>query len=79
MLLNCPVNTHAVRGLIRVGDVFVCTAQRSANSFANISRSVVAVEMEASAIAQTCHQFKVPFVVLCDFSMDVADKNSTVV
>lgn len=36
---------------------------------------MIAVEMEASAIAQTCHQFKVPFVVVRAIS-DVADKAS---
>ncbi|ELN6933241.1 5'-methylthioadenosine nucleosidase [Vibrio navarrensis] len=65
---------HAVRGLICTGDAFVCTAERQAfirRHFPN----VIAVEMEASAIAQTCHQFKVPFVVVRAIS-DVADKES---
>ncbi|EGR2796464.1 5'-methylthioadenosine/S-adenosylhomocysteine nucleosidase [Vibrio navarrensis] len=65
---------HAVRGLICTGDAFVCTAERQAfirSHFPN----VIAVEMEASAIAQTCHQFKVPFVVVRAIS-DVADKES---
>ncbi|WP_070972370.1 5'-methylthioadenosine/S-adenosylhomocysteine nucleosidase [Vibrio sonorensis] len=65
---------HAVRGLICTGDAFVCTAERQAfirEHFPN----VIAVEMEASAIAQTCHQFNVPFVVVRAIS-DVADKES---
>lgn len=52
-------NTHAVRGLICTGDAFVCTAERQ-QFIRQHFPSVVAVEMEASAIAQTCHQFKVP-------------------
>ena len=65
---------HAVRGLICTGDAFVCTAERQA-FIRQYFPSVIAVEMEASAIAQTCHQFKVPFVVVRAIS-DVADKES---
>jgi len=65
---------HAVRGLICTGDAFVCSAERQADIRRNFP-SVIAVEMEASAIAQTCHQFQVPFVVVRAIS-DVADKES---
>ncbi len=65
---------HAVRGLICTGDAFVCTAEQQAVIRKNFP-AVVAVEMEASAIAQTCHQFDVPFVVVRAIS-DVADKES---
>lgn len=65
---------HAVRGLICTGDAFVCTAERQAFIRTHFP-SVIAVEMEASAIAQTCHQFNVPFVVVRAIS-DVADKES---
>ncbi len=65
---------HAVRGLICTGDAFVCTAERQAFIRKHFP-SVIAVEMEASAIAQTCHQFQVPFVVVRAIS-DVADKES---
>ncbi|MBU2897214.1 5'-methylthioadenosine/S-adenosylhomocysteine nucleosidase [Vibrio hepatarius] len=65
---------HAVRGLICTGDAFVCSNERQAFIRQHFP-SVVAVEMEASAIAQVCHQFKVPFVVVRAIS-DVADKES---
>ncbi len=65
---------HAVRGLICTGDAFVCTSERQAFIRTHFP-SVIAVEMEASAIAQTCHQFNVPFVVVRAIS-DVADKES---
>ncbi|NOH55286.1 5'-methylthioadenosine/S-adenosylhomocysteine nucleosidase [Vibrio coralliilyticus] len=65
---------HAVRGLICTGDTFVCTGERQAFIRTHFP-SVIAVEMEASAIAQACHQFKVPFVVVRAIS-DVADKES---
>ncbi|MDN3610926.1 5'-methylthioadenosine/S-adenosylhomocysteine nucleosidase [Vibrio ostreicida] len=67
-------NTHAVRGLICTGDTFVCSADRQALIRQHFP-DVIAVEMEASAIAQTCHQFKVPFVIVRAIS-DVADKAS---
>ena len=65
---------HAVRGLICTGDTFVCSSKRKA-FIRHHFPSVVAVEMEASAIAQVCHQFKVPFVVVRAIS-DLADKES---
>lgn len=65
---------HAVRGLVCTGDAFICSSERQAFIRQHFP-SVVAVEMEASAIAQVCHQFKVPFVVVRAIS-DVADKES---
>ncbi|MCG7497628.1 5'-methylthioadenosine/S-adenosylhomocysteine nucleosidase [Vibrio sp. Of7-15] len=65
---------HAVRGLICTGDAFVCTAERQ-EFIRKHFPSVIAVEMEASAIAQACHQFNTPFVVVRAIS-DVADKES---
>ena len=67
-------NVHAVRGLICTGDAFVCTPERQ-EFIRKHFPSVIAVEMEASAIAQVCHQFQVPFVVVRAIS-DVADKES---
>ncbi|PSW19021.1 5'-methylthioadenosine/S-adenosylhomocysteine nucleosidase [Photobacterium sanctipauli] len=67
-------NTHAVRGLICTGDEFVCTPERQAFIREHFP-AVIAVEMEAAAIAQACHQFNVPFVVVRAIS-DVADKES---
>lgn len=67
-------DTHSVRGLICTGDAFVCTPERQAFIRLHFP-SVIAVEMEASAIAQTCHQFRKPFVVVRAIS-DVADKES---
>jgi adenosylhomocysteine nucleosidase len=65
---------HAVRGLICTGDAFICTAEKQAFIRQHFP-AVIAVEMEAAAIAQTCHQFSVPFVVVRAIS-DVADKES---
>ncbi|WP_434356858.1 5'-methylthioadenosine/S-adenosylhomocysteine nucleosidase [Parasalinivibrio latis] len=65
---------HAVRGLICTGDAFVHTAEKQQFIRDNFP-GVIAVEMEAAAIAQVCHQFKTPFVVVRAIS-DVADKES---
>ncbi|ELR63461.1 5'-methylthioadenosine nucleosidase [Photobacterium marinum] len=72
--LESMENMHAVRGLICTGDAFVCTEAKQ-NFIRENFPSVVAVEMEAAAIAQACHQFDIPFVVVRAIS-DVADKES---
>lgn len=67
---------NAVRGLICSGDAFINGAEpllRIRSTFPDVA----AVEMEAAAIAHTCHQFGVPFVVVRAIS-DVADKDSHV-
>ncbi|MEI8596554.1 5'-methylthioadenosine/S-adenosylhomocysteine nucleosidase [Photobacterium sp. Hal280] len=73
-LTQLDENTHAVRGLICTGDAFVCSAEQQQRIRTHFPQ-VIAVEMEAAAIAQACHQFKVPFVVVRAIS-DVADKES---
>ncbi|PJC86219.1 5'-methylthioadenosine/S-adenosylhomocysteine nucleosidase [Vibrio sp. HA2012] len=67
-------NKHAVHGLICTGDQFINSDERKSFILQNFP-SVIAVDMEAVAIAQTCHQFGVPFVVVRAIS-DVADKAS---
>lgn len=73
-LANMETPSHAVRGLICTGDVFVHNLEHQKEIRAHFPE-VIAVEMEAAAIAQTCHQFNVPFVVVRAIS-DVADKAS---
>lgn len=65
---------NAVAGLICSGDLFVNGAEMIANIRQHFPQ-VAAVEMEAAAIAQVCHAFNVPFVVVRAIS-DVADKAS---
>lgn len=65
-----------LKGLICTGDSFVCTENQKdviRNNFPN----AIAVDMEASAVAQVCYHFNVPFLVLRAVS-DVADKQSLV-
>ena len=65
---------NAKVGLIGTGDVFMCEANRVAQVRAAFP-SLKAVEMEAAAVAQVCHKFAIPFVVVRSLS-DVADKES---
>lgn len=61
-------------GLVGTGDVFMCEAERVAKVRQQFPE-LKAVEMEAAAVAQVCHKFAVPFVVVRSLS-DVADKES---
>ncbi|QIM67665.1 5'-methylthioadenosine/S-adenosylhomocysteine nucleosidase [Mannheimia granulomatis] len=65
---------NVVSGLICSGDAFINGAEKIADIRHNFP-NVIAVEMEAAAIAQVCHAFDVPFVVVRAVS-DVADKES---
>ena len=51
------------RGLICSGDSFINSEEKIAQIKADFP-NVTAVEMEATAIAQVCHAFDVPFVVV---------------
>ena len=61
-------------GQITTGDTFMTKDDDIAKARANFPK-MAAVEMEGAAIAQTCHQFNVPFVVIRSMS-DIAGKES---
>jgi len=63
-----------VKGLIATGDSFMNCPERVAKTRENFP-TMKAVEMEAAAIAQTCHQFDIPFIVIRALS-DIAGKES---
>ena len=65
---------HTLVGLITTGDTFMTADDDIARARANFP-SMAAVEMEGAAIAHTCHQFGVPFVVIRSMS-DIAGKES---
>ena len=67
-------NIQTLLGLITTGDTFMTTDDDIAKARANFP-SMAAVEMEGAAIAQTCHQFNIPFVVIRSMS-DIAGKES---
>ncbi|WP_144210216.1 5'-methylthioadenosine/adenosylhomocysteine nucleosidase [Shewanella donghaensis] len=65
-----------IEGLIATGDSFICDPERTKVMLANFP-TMAACEMEAAAIAQVCHQFEVPFVVIRSLS-DNANNDSPV-
>lgn len=66
----------AIEGLICTGDSFICDPERTKVMLNNFP-TMAACEMEGAAIAQVCHQFKVPFVVIRSLS-DNANNDSPV-
>jgi adenosylhomocysteine nucleosidase len=67
-------NIKTLSGLITTGDTFMTAAEDIAKARKNFP-TMAAVEMEGAAIAQTCHQFNIPFVVIRSLS-DIAGKES---
>lgn len=63
-------------GLIATGDSFMSDPVR-VESVRNHFPHMKAAEMEAAAVAQVCHQFDVPFVVIRALS-DIAGKESSI-
>ncbi|MFC7393260.1 5'-methylthioadenosine/S-adenosylhomocysteine nucleosidase [Scopulibacillus cellulosilyticus] len=71
---NKMADFKIVKGLIATGDSFMSDADRVAfvkEKFPELK----AGEMEAAAIAQVCHQFKTPFVIIRSLS-DIAGKEA---
>lgn len=71
---------RAHRGLVVSGDQFVGTAQASQALRAGLEaagHAVLAVEMEGAAVAQTCHDYGVPFAAMRTIS-DRADDSASV-
>ncbi|MFT5788986.1 MAG: adenosylhomocysteine nucleosidase [Shewanella sp.] len=66
----------AIEGLICTGDSFICDPVRTKTMLENFP-TMAACEMEGAAIAQVCHQFSVPFVVIRSLS-DNANNDSPV-
>jgi len=69
---DASINTLV--GLITTGDTFMTKEDDIAKARANFP-TMAAVEMEGAAIAHTCHQFNVPFVIIRSLS-DIAGKES---
>ncbi len=67
---------QAATGLIATGDVFMHNPERVEEVRKNFPQ-MKACEMEAAAVAQVCHQFNVPFVVIRALS-DIAGKESSI-
>jgi len=67
---------NAITGLICTGDSFICDPIRTQTMLKHFP-TMAACEMEGAAIAQVCHQFSVPFVVIRSLS-DNANNDSPV-
>lgn len=70
------LNIPYAMGIIGTGDSFVDDSERVAfirRQFPDL----IAVEMEAAAVAQVCYQYETPFVIIRALS-DIAGKESTV-
>ena len=65
-----------IKGLICTGDIFMSDPEKAEIARNNFPE-MAACEMEAAAIAQVCHQFKVPFVIIRSLS-DIAGKTSEI-
>jgi len=63
-----------IQGLICTGDIFMADPQKAEIARNNFP-TMAACEMEAAAVAQVCHQFDVPFVIIRSLS-DIAGKKS---
>ena len=67
-------HAHAI-GLIASGDTFMSDADH-VEQVKELFPAMIAAEMEAAAVAQVCHQFGTPFVVIRALS-DIAGKESS--
>ncbi|MDX1347933.1 MAG: 5'-methylthioadenosine/S-adenosylhomocysteine nucleosidase [Thiomicrorhabdus chilensis] len=65
-----------MHGLIATGDRFMHQAEDVTNTRNNFPE-MIACEMEAAAIAQVCHTFETPFVIIRSLS-DIAGKENAV-
>lgn len=71
------VGEHAhATGLIASGDVFMSDSAR-VELVKQQFPTMIAAEMEAAAVAQVCHQFNTPFVVIRALS-DIAGKEASI-
>lgn len=69
-------DVKVVKGGIATGDSFIGRADQ-ALAIRDKFENLYAVEMEAAAVAQVCHQFNKPFVIIRSLS-DIAGKESHV-
>lgn len=65
-------NIKGFKGLVASGDSFIADSAQKSSIIKNFSNAL-AVDMESASIAQTCHQFKVPFIIIRSIS-DKADQ-----
>lgn len=74
--VNRELNINSAIGIIATGDVFMSDPHRVEMVRQQFPK-MLAAEMEAAAIAQVCHQYNTPFVVIRALS-DIAGKESSI-
>lgn len=70
------LNINYEEGIIATGDAFMDDPARVAVVRAKLP-TIIAAEMEAAAVAQVCHQYNTPFVIIRALS-DIAGKEATI-
>src|SRR5699024_3466162 len=70
------LDVQGVKGMIATGDSFMDNPNR-VSSVLEHCQDVIALEMEAAAIAQVCYQYNKPFVIMRALS-DIAGKESSI-
>lgn len=71
-VLDSNKTVKGFSGLIASGDSFIADSSQKSSIISNFSEAL-AVDMESASIAQTCHQFNVPFLIIRSIS-DKADQ-----
>jgi len=66
---------HLTGGVIASGDSFISKEEQIAR-ITKVFPRVAACEMEAAAVAQTCHLFKTPFLIIRSISDVVGDEDN---
>jgi adenosylhomocysteine nucleosidase len=81
-LLNCALklkthdpSVHLISGVIASGDAFI-SKEDQITRIQTIFPQVAACEMEAASVAQTCHLFQTPFLIIRSISDVVGDKDN---
>ncbi len=74
--IETVLDVQVALGLIATGDAFMADPAKVAEARAKFPQ-MLAVEMEAGAIAQTCFRFDVPFIIFRALS-DIAGKESSI-
>jgi len=69
------LDVQGVKGMIATGDSFMDNPNRVSSVLEHF-QDVIALEMEAAAIAQVCYQYNKPFVIMRALS-DIAGKESS--
>jgi adenosylhomocysteine nucleosidase len=74
--LDTLKQVNTLKGLIATGDIFMANPQKVEQTKVDFP-TMLACEMEAAAIGQTCYRYNVPFIIFRSLS-DIAGKESNI-